>query len=175
MYDTRVTSETCEVWQAWFWVLLTFSSSRLAWFLQSSLHWHHGRESGYCSCMHPKKRPCNFREALIGLNWVSPVVGYLVTVLFVIVHNEATYSYSLLSIITKLIRQGGTYFKDPYSPPPPQDIVLISTRPMSSVLNRELCIKNNLTNSINNRSTSTCKITITFILIFILIILSLYD
>ena len=75
------------------------------------------------------------------------MVGYLVTVLFVIVHNEATYSYSLLSIITKLIRQGGTYFKDPYSPPPPQDIVLISTRTMSSVLNRELRIKNNLINS----------------------------
>ena len=160
--------------RAWFSVLLTFTSQRLAWFLQLSPHWHHSRERGSCSCIHPKKRPCNFREALIGLNWVSPMVGYLVTVLFVIVHNEATYSYSLLSIITKLIRQGGTCFKDPYSLPPPEHTVLISTRPMSSVLNTELCIKNNLTNSINNRSTSSCKITITFILIIILIILSLY-
>ena len=80
------------------------------------------------------------------------MVGYLVTVLFGIVHNEATYSYSLLSIIliTKLIRQGGTYFnKDPYSPPPREHTVLISTRTMSSVLNRELRIKNNRINSIS--------------------------
>ena len=57
-----------------------FACSRQAWFLQLSPYWHQHRERGSCSFIHPKKRPCNFSEALIRHNWVCPVVGYLVTV-----------------------------------------------------------------------------------------------
>ena len=54
---------------------------------RSYVNFEHVVSAGQCILLF---KSITSSSALIGLSWVSPVVGYLVTVLFVIVHNEAT-------------------------------------------------------------------------------------